>query len=349
MPDLIVLDLGPPRHGRRRRLPRGPPLGHDADRRALGAPRRRGEGRAPQSGRRRLHHEAVQHAGILGAGARPSAALPVAVRALARGDDRRGWAHHRSRAAPGLPRIGRDPSHARSSGRFSARSPPRRGGRSPTSRSSMRCGGARSAIRSSTSACTSPTCAGRSRSIPRRRSSSSRSRVSGIVSSRTPSVPRAAPIGGWVLWTLLLALVTIAMGRFRPDIDQAHVVLTYLLVVLGASVAGGRGFGFGMACAAFVFINYFFQQPYDTLAVGKGLELVVLFAFLATSMTATRTARPRARRSRGSGPARRRGDPALPPRLRNAERGYARNGAGIDCPRHSRRAARGLRAPSTRS
>jgi len=90
-----------------------------------------------------------------------------------------------------------------------------------------------------------------------------------------------------VLWTILLAFVTIAMGQFRPDIDQAHVVLTYLLVVLGASVAGGRGFGFVMACLAFVFINYFFQQPYDTLAMGKGLEPVVLFAFLATSMTAT--------------------------------------------------------------
>ncbi|HEX8724602.1 MAG TPA: DUF4118 domain-containing protein, partial [Gemmatimonadaceae bacterium] len=77
------------------------------------------------------------------------------------------------------------------------------------------------------------------------------------------------------------------MGQFRPDIDQAHVVLTYLLVVLGASVAGGRGFGFVMAFGAFLCINYFFQEPYDTLAVGKGLELVVLFAFLATSMTAT--------------------------------------------------------------
>ncbi|MGH7689642.1 MAG: sensor histidine kinase, partial [Gemmatimonadaceae bacterium] len=90
-----------------------------------------------------------------------------------------------------------------------------------------------------------------------------------------------------MLWTTILVLVTIAMGRFRPDIDQAHVVLTYLLVVLGASVAGGRGFGFVMAFVAFVSINYYFQQPYDSLAVGKGLELVVLFAFLATSMTAT--------------------------------------------------------------
>ncbi len=89
------------------------------------------------------------------------------------------------------------------------------------------------------------------------------------------------------MWTLLLLLVTFAMARMRPDIDQAHVVLAYLLVVLGGSVGGGRGFGFLMACVGFVFINYFFQQPYDTLGVGKPLELVMLFAFLATSVTTT--------------------------------------------------------------
>ena len=89
------------------------------------------------------------------------------------------------------------------------------------------------------------------------------------------------------MWTVLLALVTIAMSRFRPDIDQAHVVLTYLLVVLGGSLAGGRRFGFLLAIASFVLINYFFQEPFDTVAVHKPLELVELFAFLATSMTAT--------------------------------------------------------------
>lgn len=111
--------------------------------------------------------------------------------------------------------------------------------------------------------------------------------MSATASSRTSSAGGPSRLRGWVLWTLLLGLVTVWMGRTRPDIDQAHVVLTYLLVVLGASVAGGRAFGFLMACITFVFINYFFQQPFDTLAVSKPLELVVLFAFLATSMTAT--------------------------------------------------------------
>ncbi|MDE3052981.1 MAG: DUF4118 domain-containing protein, partial [Gemmatimonadota bacterium] len=52
------------------------------------------------------------------------------------------------------------------------------------------------------------------------------------------------------------------MSHTRPDIDQAHVVLAYLLVVLGASVGGGRGFGFLMACVTFLLINMLFQEPY---------------------------------------------------------------------------------------
>ena len=111
--------------------------------------------------------------------------------------------------------------------------------------------------------------------------------MSGIGSKRASSAHRGTPVRGWIFWSLLLAFATVVLGRMRPDIDQAHVVLTYLLVVLGASVAGGRTFGFLMAWATFVFINFFFQPPYDTLAVGKPLDLAALFAFLATSLTAT--------------------------------------------------------------
>jgi two-component system, OmpR family, sensor histidine kinase KdpD len=111
--------------------------------------------------------------------------------------------------------------------------------------------------------------------------------VSATGSNRAPDTIRRPSLGGRLLWTVLLVLVTMAMAQMRPDIDQAHVVLAYLLVVLGASVGGGRGFGFIVACASFLCINYFFQEPYDTLAVSKPLELVVLFAFLATSVTAT--------------------------------------------------------------
>jgi K+-sensing histidine kinase KdpD len=89
------------------------------------------------------------------------------------------------------------------------------------------------------------------------------------------------------MWSALLAIVTIVLRFARPDIDQAHVVLGYLLVVLGGSVAGGRALGFTIACVSFLLIDYLFQRPYDALAIGKPLDLLVLVAFLATAITAT--------------------------------------------------------------
>jgi K+-sensing histidine kinase KdpD len=89
------------------------------------------------------------------------------------------------------------------------------------------------------------------------------------------------------MWCGLLAIATAVMRFARPDIDQAHVVLGYLLVVLGGSVAGGRGLGFTIAFVSFLLIDYFFQYPYDAFAISKPLDLLVLVAYLATAMTAT--------------------------------------------------------------
>jgi len=90
----------------------------------------------------------------------------------------------------------------------------------------------------------------------------------------------------WVGWALALLLVTIILLRAREG-DQAHVVLTYLLVVLGGSAGGGRTLGFSLAFAGFLLIDYYFQPPYDTLSVGKSMDWVVLLSFLATAAVTT--------------------------------------------------------------
>jgi K+-sensing histidine kinase KdpD len=89
------------------------------------------------------------------------------------------------------------------------------------------------------------------------------------------------------VWTVVLVAVTLVMRAARGDIDQAQVVLTYLLVVLGGSVSGGRGLGLGLACAAFLLIDFFFQLPYDRITVSKPLDWVILLAFLVTAIVAT--------------------------------------------------------------
>jgi K+-sensing histidine kinase KdpD len=91
----------------------------------------------------------------------------------------------------------------------------------------------------------------------------------------------------WIGWGVAFTAITVGMARVRPDIEQAHVVLVYLLLVLGGSVSGGRPLGFTLAALAFSAIDYWFQQPYDTLTVAKPLDWLVLFAFLATAMVTT--------------------------------------------------------------
>src|SRR2546428_1394619 len=69
--------------------------------------------------------------------------------------------------------------------------------------------------------------------------------------------------------------------------DAAYAVLTSLLVILGGSVSGGRPVGFALTAAGVGSIDFFFQLPYDTLAVGKPLDGVVLLAFLTTATVTT--------------------------------------------------------------
>jgi two-component system sensor histidine kinase KdpD len=98
-----------------------------------------------------------------------------------------------------------------------------------------------------------------------------------------PIRPRLA----WLVWMIVLAGGTVAMYSVQARIDQAHVVLLYLLIVLGASASGGRALGFTLAFLAFFLIDYLFQPPYNQFAIGKPLDWLVLIAFLTTAIVAT--------------------------------------------------------------
>jgi two-component system sensor histidine kinase KdpD len=69
-------------------------------------------------------------------------------------------------------------------------------------------------------------------------------------------------------------------------LKEVHVALILLLVVLGASAAGGRMLGLAMAAASFVVFDVLFLPPYNTLVVANPLDWIVLFAFLVTSVVA---------------------------------------------------------------
>jgi two-component system sensor histidine kinase KdpD len=91
----------------------------------------------------------------------------------------------------------------------------------------------------------------------------------------------------WAVWLLVTAVATLLMIQVRGTFDQLHVVLVYLLIVLGASASGGRATGITFACLGFVLIDYYFQPPYGQAAVDKSVDWLSLVAFLVTALVST--------------------------------------------------------------
>jgi two-component system, OmpR family, sensor histidine kinase KdpD len=91
----------------------------------------------------------------------------------------------------------------------------------------------------------------------------------------------------WVGWIAVLVAVTAGLLALRPHLNDAHVALAYLVVVLFGGARSGRAVGFALAGLAFGCFDWYFVPPYGTLSVGKSNDWIVLIAFLATSIVVT--------------------------------------------------------------
>ena len=90
----------------------------------------------------------------------------------------------------------------------------------------------------------------------------------------------------WVLSFAALVVASVALYIARPQLGEAHVALVFLLLVLGASAAGGRSLGITIAVAAFLVFDWYFLPPYNTLLVRNPFDWLVLIVFLITSVVA---------------------------------------------------------------
>ena len=100
-------------------------------------------------------------------------------------------------------------------------------------------------------------------------------------------IHRPGRVATWCIWLGLIVAATWAMMQARDVIDQVHVILVYLLLVLGASTSGERLLAITLSVLGFMSTAYFFQPPYGSIADGKPLDWVALTAFLATAIVAT--------------------------------------------------------------
>src|SRR5947207_6020085 len=94
-------------------------------------------------------------------------------------------------------------------------------------------------------------------------------------------------VWAWLCWVSVCVVATVVLRARRDGVDTVYAVLTYLLIILGGSVSGGRPLGLALTFAGFLLIDYFFQVPYGTLSVSKPLDWIVLLAFLTTAVVTT--------------------------------------------------------------
>lgn len=97
---------------------------------------------------------------------------------------------------------------------------------------------------------------------------------------------RVRSIRPLLLAAVVLVACTFGMVAVRPLLEEVHVALILLLVVLGASAAGGRALGLAVAAASSVIFDLFFLAPYNTLRIANPLDWLVLVAFFTTSIVA---------------------------------------------------------------
>lgn len=92
----------------------------------------------------------------------------------------------------------------------------------------------------------------------------------------------------WIGGAATLVIFVSVMAPYRETVDEVHVVLPMLLLILLASSIGGERLGFFLAAVGFVAIDTIFQRPFGTFSMRKSHDLTVLVSFFVTAAVATR-------------------------------------------------------------
>jgi two-component system, OmpR family, sensor histidine kinase KdpD len=96
--------------------------------------------------------------------------------------------------------------------------------------------------------------------------------------------PGARTVAGYVLASLgTMGLVRVLLA-IREDVDPLSKGFAFLVLVVLTVGVGGLGPGLVASVLGFVCFNYFFLPPYDTFAIQRAEDIVVLFVFLGLSV-----------------------------------------------------------------
>jgi len=87
-----------------------------------------------------------------------------------------------------------------------------------------------------------------------------------------------------VLAVVATGAIVLLAEPIRARVDPVATGFGFLLLVLACVGLGGLGPGIVASFLAFVAFNFFFLPPYETFAIAKAHDVIVLFVFLGLSV-----------------------------------------------------------------
>jgi len=94
----------------------------------------------------------------------------------------------------------------------------------------------------------------------------------------------ARRLAGYLVAVAGTVALTAVLLPFRTDIQPLSKGFGYLAVVVAAAAIGGLGAGITASALGFLTFNFYFLPPYDSFAIGRAEDIVVLFVFLGLSI-----------------------------------------------------------------
>jgi K+-sensing histidine kinase KdpD len=92
------------------------------------------------------------------------------------------------------------------------------------------------------------------------------------------------PLLGYVLALVAVAVVSLFIGLVLRQVSVAKLSMLYLLAVMAAAVAFGRGAAIFASVAAFLTFDWFFVEPRHQFTVADPEEWISLLLFLLTAI-----------------------------------------------------------------
>jgi len=97
---------------------------------------------------------------------------------------------------------------------------------------------------------------------------------------RIPPEAKAA----YVLAVVVTSLIVVRADAIRDAVDPVATGFGFLVLVVACVSLGGIGPGIAASLLGFGVFNFYFLPPFETLAVAKAHDLIVLFVFLGLSV-----------------------------------------------------------------